>query len=231
MKSINSFLTLLAFVLISNMSFAQVLVVDWDFGSSKVIEEEREDIAGSPFLFSDWTSARIFSNEGDELESEFTKLHFEKDAFLIKIDNKIIELNKYLYNRIVIQGKDKNDNSVEYTYVNNLQDKDYSYYRAIYQGEEVAFLERTTSKIVEKTAAKYGAKETSKRYAKTVKTYMVIEGKLVGVKKGHKNILKALGSPRQLEKYISKNKLKCKDDHQIAMALEEYDRLLADKSK
>ena len=188
-------------------------------------ERKLDDVKGFPYIVNKWSNVTAYTTEGQKIEGLLGKYNAENDAIEVLIEDKLIELNNHLYNKITILAIDIEGNKTVYNYENGLISGDLGYYNVIYKGKKVSFVEKVVAKLLHKTVANYGLSEDIKKYVKTTKYFIILDDKFIQVKKNKKSILGALGNNRDLERHIKKNKLKLRKNFEIRAALDHFENL------
>lgn len=183
-------------------------------------ENRYAKVEGSPYQFKDWLEGIIFEKD-KPLKHPRVNYNGETGKFEVKeSDDKIIEINPLLYRKVVIETDGKRS-----VYSNTWNNAEPIYYREIFAGEKVAFLEKFETELETNDVASYGVSSTSTRFVQKTDTYLWMEGKLMEVKQNKKKIFDAIGSSK-LEKYARKQKLNPKKDDELIAILKYYEENL-----
>lgn len=189
--------------------------------NNEVLTEQRySKIQGSPYLFKAWNKGNLYDVKDQVLPHASINFNGETGLLEIKEDEKTIQLNQNLYNRveIMVDGKKK-------VFVNRVTPVDLTYYRAVYQSDIMQFLEKFESKLKEEDVATYGASKSRSKFVNKTKYFVFKEDKMHEVSRNSKKLVAFLKSPR-LKGYIKKNKLNLKKDEDLVKALAYYESSL-----
>ncbi len=183
-------------------------------------ENRYAKVEGSPYQFKDWMDGILFEKD-EPFKHPKVNYNGRTGRFEVKVDDgKIIEINPLLYRRIIVQTEDES-----YPFSNKWDEENPVYYREIFAGEKVAFLEKFETELETNDVASYGVSSTSTRFVEKRNTYLWLDGKLMEVKQNKRKIFEAIGSSK-LEKYAKKQKLNVKRDDELAAVLRYYEEEL-----
>lgn len=189
--------------------------------NNEVLTEQRySKIQGSPYLFKAWNKGNLYDVKDQILPHASINFNGETGLLEIKEDEKTIQLNQNLYNRVEIMVDGKKN-----VFVNRITPVDLTYYRAVYQSDIMHFLEKFESKLKEEDVATYGASKSRSKFVNKTKHFVFKEGKMHEVSRNSKKLVAFLKSPR-LKGYIKKNKLNLKKDEDLVKALAYYESSL-----
>lgn len=208
--------TLLVFLFLASIMQAQS---DPMYNSNNEVftEKRYSQVQGSPYFNKEWSKGSLYDVKDQVLPHASINYNGETGLFEIREDDKTIQLNENLYNRveIMIDGKKQ-------VFVNRITPVDLTYYRAIYQSEIMQFLEKFESTLKEEEVATYGASSTRSKFVNKTKYYIFQDGKMKEVSRNTKKLIDHLKSAR-LKGYVKKNKLNLKKDEDLVKALAYYE--------
>jgi|GEM_PF-2132949 len=186
--------------------------------NNEVLTEQRySKVQGSPYLYKSWNKGHLHDIKDQILPHASINFNGESGLLEIKEDEKTIQLNQNLYNRveIMVDGEKK-------VFVNRVTPVDLTYYRAVYQSDIMQFLEKFESKLKEEEVATYGASKSRSKFINKTKYFVFKAGKMHEVSRNSKKLVAFFKSPR-LKGYIKKNKLNLKKDEDLVKALAYYE--------
>lgn len=208
--------TLLVFLFLGSIMQAQS---DPMYNSNNEVftEKRYSQVQGSPYFNKEWSKGSLYDVKDQVLPHASINYNGETGLFEIREDEKIIQLNENLYNRIEIMVDGKKQ-----VFVNRITPVDLTYYRAIYQSDIMQFLEKFESTLKEEDVATYGSSSTRSKFVNKTKYYILRDGKMKEVTRNTKKLIDHLKSAR-LKGYVKKNKLNLKKDEDLVKALAYYE--------
>lgn len=216
----NKLIPIVAFLICTVPAFAQFGQIH-NSNNEVMLENRYTKVEGSPYLFDEWSEGTIYSSNGEILQHPAVNFNGQNGKIEIReLDNKIIALNAMLYNKIEIEADGQ-----KHVFSNRLQGPaDLTYYRVIYGGDGLYFLEKFESDIKEEDVANYGVSKSRNRFVRSAKNYLLQDGKLEFTPRSTSKILKLFNSS-PLDKYVKKEKLNLKEDADLRKALAYYESL------
>ena len=208
--------TLLVFLFLGSMAWAQGDPM-YNTNNEVLTSKRYSQVQGSPYYNKDWNKGSLYDIKDEVLPHASINFNGETGLMEIKEDDKTIQLNENLYKRIEIMVDGQKQ-----VFVNRTTPLDLTYYRAVYQSEQMQFLERFVSELKEDEVANYGASKTRSKFINKTKHYVLRDCKLEMVNRNNKKIVDFLKSAR-LKGYIKKNKLNLKKDEDLVKALAYYE--------
>ncbi len=208
--------TLLVFLFLGSIMQAQS---DPMYNSNNEVftEKRYSQVQGSPYFNKEWNKGSLYDVKDQVLPHASINYNGETGLFEIREDEKTIQLNENLYNRVEIMVDGKKQ-----VFVNRITPVDLTYYRAIYQSEIMQFLEKFESTLKEEEVATYGASSSRSKFVNKTKYYIFRDGKMKEVNRNTKKLIDHLKSAR-LKGYVKKNKLNLKKDEDLVKALAYYE--------
>jgi len=208
--------TLVVFLFLGSISWAQGDPL-YNTNNEVFTEKRYSHVQGSPYFNKEWNKGNLYDVKDQVLPHASINFNGESGLLEIKEDEKTIQLNQNLYNRIEIMVDGKKQ-----VFVNRITPVDLTYYRAIYQSDIMQFLERFESTLKEEEVATYGASKSRSKFVNKTKYYIFKDGKMNEVTRNNKKLVDHLKSAR-LKSYIKKNKLNLKKDEDLVKALAYYE--------
>ncbi len=199
--------------MISDIVGAQSKIIA-SYGNSDPITEPRYNkIEGSPYQFEVWLPGKIHHIEGEIIDHPLVNYNAENGKIEIKDKNGAVTIiNEVVYHKVELM-----DNGKTYTFVNRVRTGDISYYKAIYRGEKLSFLEKMEKEIQKESSVDYSAFKYIGKFNKKSTTYILQDGQLSEVFRGKKKILDFFDS-NALAKYVKAEKLNFKRNEDLAKA-------------
>lgn len=209
------------FLLVGHIAWAQDPL--YNSNNEALMQKKYSKVEGSPYLFKDWHKGNLYDIKDNV--TPHSAINFNGDTGKVEIqeDDKVIQLNENLYNRIEIMVDGKKQ-----VLVNRVSPIDLTYYRAIYQSDLHQALERFESTLKEDEVGTYGASKTRSKFVNKTKFYLFKDGELHEVNRNKKKLVEFLKSAR-LKSYIKKNKLNIKKDEDLVKALAYYESSMKKK--
>lgn len=223
----NKLTVVVPFLLIAIFPLAQASaqLVTFANSNNEVLTERRySQVQGSPYYFKSWQKGTIKDIKGNSSANASINFNGETGLVEVKEGERIIQLNENMYNEIeiVVDGN-------RHTFVNRLTPIDLTYYKAIYQSENMQFLAKFESVLKEEEeVATYGASKSRTKFVNKTKYYIFQDQTMKEVTRNTKKLMEQLKSPR-LKSYVKKNKLNLKKDEDLVKALAYYESSLAKK--
>lgn len=208
--------TLLVFLFLGSISWAQGDPL-YNTNNEVFTEKRYSNVQGSPYFNKEWNKGNLYDVKDQILPHASINFNGESGLLEILEDEKTIQLNQNLYNRVEIMVDGKKQ-----VFVNRITPVDLTYYRAVYQSEIMQFLERFESTLKEEEVATYGASKSRSKFVNKTKHYIFKDGKMTEVTRNNKKLVDQLKSAR-LKSYIKKNKLNLKKDEDLVKALAYYE--------
>lgn len=197
-------------------SFSLNAQIKASFGNPDPITQNRySGVKGSPYLFEDWMPGKIFEFEGETIQLD--KINFNTENGKIEVmDDKgaITIINEVLYHKVEIEIADK-----VHTFSNRLAKGDINYYKIIYRGKNLGFMEKTISEIQRDATSDYNAYSYTGSFDTKTNYYILKDGTVREVFRSKKKILDFLGST-ELAQFVKKEKLNLKKDSDLVKAFE-----------
>ena len=208
--------TLVVFLFLGSISWAQGDPL-YNTNNEVFTEKRYSQVQGSPYFNKEWNKGNLYDVKDQILPHASINFNGESGLLEIKEDEKTIQLNQNLYNRVEIMVDGKKQ-----VFVNRVTPVDLTYYRAVYQSEIMQFLERFESTLKEEEVATYGASKSRSKFVNKTKYYIFKDGKMKEVTRNNKKLVDHLKSAR-LKSYVKKNKLNLKKDEDLVKALAYYE--------
>lgn len=180
-----------------------------------IVENRYIKVKGSAYLFENWLPGKIYAFEGEVVPHN--KINYNTMTGKIEIQNEngsLTVINEVLYHQVEIL---KGDQTL--TFANRLTKGDINYYRVIYRGDQLAFLEKTVAKVNTENASEYSAYKLTGTFDKDTNHYILKDGQMQEVFRNKKKILEFFNS-KELEQFVKKEKIKFKKDEDLAKAFE-----------
>lgn len=206
---------LILFLCLGQLVWAQDVM--YNTANETLMQKDYSKVQGSPYLFKDWHKGTLYDIKDKPTAATAINFNGDTGKVVMQEDDKIIELNENLYNRIELMVDGKKE-----VLVNRVTPIDLTYYRAIYQSEMHQALERFESDLKEDEVGTYAASSKRAKFMNKTKFYLFKDGKLHQVNRNNKKIIDFLKSPR-LKGYLKKNKLNLKKDEDLVKALAYYE--------
>lgn len=189
---------------------------------NQVLEIKRYgEVVGTPYYFEGWHPGKIYTYDGKQLEHPRVNYNGLTGKFeLQEKSDQIIEISNIQYAKVILdtpEGTMTFANRYGKTTVTN-------YYREIYKGEKLAFLEKFKSSIERKEEPEYGSATYKDKFIEKTQYYVWKDEKLNEIGRGGKKILSFINSSA-LNKYVKKQKLNLKRDADLKLALAYYETL------
>ena len=215
---------LVLFVCLAQVGWAQEVM--YNTANETLMQKDYSKIEGSPYLFKEWHKGTLYDIKDNATTEAAINFNGDTGKVVIQEEDKIIELNENLYNRIEIMVDGKKE-----VLVNRITPIDLTYYRAIYQSEMHQALEKFESDLKEDDGVgTYGASSKRAKFMNKTKFFLFKDGKLHQVNRNNKKLVEFLKSPR-LKGYIKKNKLNLKKDEDLVKALAYYESSMMKNKK
>lgn len=211
--------TLLVFLFLGSLIQAQGEPM-YNTNNEVLTEKRYSKVQGSPYFNKEWNKGNLYDIKDQVLPHASINYNGETGLIEIKEDEKTIQLNQNLYNRVEIMVDGQKQ-----VFVNRVTPVDLSYYRAIYQSEIMQFLEKFESTLKEEEVATYGASSSRSKFVNKTKYYIFKDGKMSEATRNTKKLVAHLKSAR-LKGYVKKNKLNLKKDEDLVKALAYYESSL-----
>lgn len=207
------FVTLIIFLCLSFTASAQI---EASYANPDPIVENRyAGVKGSAHLFDEWLPGKIYEFEGKVLEHNKINFNAHNGKMEVKDENGAITIiNEILYHRVEIM-----DGNQIHTFANRLKPKDINYYKIIYQGDQLAFLEKSTAKINKGTSSEYNAYKEVGVFDMDTMHFILKDDQIEEVYRNKKKILEFFDS-KELEQFVKKEKLKLNKDEDLIKAFE-----------
>ena len=179
-------------------------------------------LKGSPYLFEGWAKGSVVLEDGKSYNDLGLMYDVLADRVIFKSDIGKMQAFTVRVKEFTIDT-DKGQHTFRSGFPAIDGGSDRSYYQVLAEGN-TKLLKRTTKQITE--AIEPGAITMSKKLQDNIKYYVLIDNKIVRVKKDKKAILALLkNKSAELENYISSNKLNFKNEDDIVKLVNYYNRL------
>ncbi|MBX2874906.1 MAG: hypothetical protein KTR30_22475 [Saprospiraceae bacterium] len=208
--------TLLVFLFLGSGAWAQGDPL-YNTNNEVFTEKRYSKVQGSPYFNKEWNKGNLYDIKDKVLPHASINYNGETGLMEIKEEEKTIQLNQNLYNRVEIMVEGKKQ-----VFVNRITPVDLTYYRAVYQSDIMQFLEKFQSTLKEEEVATYGASKSRSKFVNKTKFYIFRDGKMEEVNRNTKKLVEHLKSAR-LKGYVKKNKLNLKKDEDLVKALAYYE--------
>lgn len=223
------FLALILLYVFSATAFSQIANVP-GAGNEVIRTKKYTDVVGSPYLYTDWKSGTVIDKGGKAYPNTLIKYDAYADAVEINQDGTVMVLNNSQYNTFTLNFADDATNKVirhtfrsGYTTIPGLSSK--AYLEVLYDGS-VQLLKRYDVKFVEEVVNSYGTAAQTKRFQRSEKYFVLRDDKAAEFKMNTKSFLVAIGDKQaELEKFISKEKIKLKTEADLIQIMTYYDSL------
>jgi hypothetical protein len=200
-------------------------------GNEVLREKKYTDVEGSPYLYPDWKSGSVTDKNGKSFPNTLIKYDAYKDVVEINQEGTVLVLSNNLYPTFTISFAEANSNKVIKHTFRSGYDRvpgfgSNVYFEVLGQGEMVV-LKKYDVKFIEEVTNNYGTAAQVKRFQRAEKYFLIKNGQAaVEVKLNTKSVLAAIGDKQaELEKYISKEKLKLKNEGDLLALLAYYESL------
>lgn len=193
--------------------------VEASYGNPDPITENRyTGVKGSAYLFDDWLPGKLYEFEGEVLKQNKINYNTHNGKVEVMDENGAITIiNEILYHKVEMM-----EDTQTHTFANRLRPKDINYYKIIYQGDKLAFLERTTAEIDKGTSSEYNAYKQVGVFDKDTKHFILKDAQIEEVYRNKKKILEFFGS-QELEQFVKQEKLKLNKDEDLVRALKYFE--------
>ena len=223
---------LITFVLISVYAFPQINPHNETFSSAgsniffKEIKPEMIDIPSAVYLNDKWTSTTLYYNSEYTINNVKCKYDINSEIIEIDADSMI----RIVHTSVIDSFSFVDENKHLHMYVNCMQfelsEYMHGFFRTLSSGK-ITLLEKPAVKIIESdynVALDVGHKE--RRYVKTIKLFVIIDGKVDELPRKKKTINSLVqDKPLEVETYRKENKLKFRKPEDIAKMISYYNGL------
>ncbi len=187
--------------------------------SKKINTDRYKGILDSPYLFDEWHSGTIFSQNADKIEANSFNYNAHTNTFEIQEGDRFIELDPAWYVRVVLTPEATDPIIFQKAFHPTLNGQ---FMQLLYDGEGQLF-KQVESNISEKTFQDVGQTRQVKRFVKRTTYHWIKGGALTSFKLNKKQILKSLQHKKALEKYIKQQKLKLNKEEHLVLLMSFFD--------
>ncbi len=168
---------------------------------------------GNPYLFEKWMPSHVYGPDNKIIPQLKINYNAQNNQFeVMNPDGGIIVANEVLYNRVdIFQDGDT------LTFSNKVIKGDINYYRVIYSGDKLAFLEKMEVSVKKDIDAEYSAYNYIGSFDKDLKNYIVKDGQRHEIFRNKNKILKFFDSDA-LKKYVKSERLNLNRDEDLVEA-------------
>lgn len=211
-------------MLVSSVALAQNQIKM--FTNAQAIDVKRyEEVKGNPMYFKDWQKGIIIDNQ-DSVYKDISLNYngFEEEFELRRSNNSFIALDNKFYKKIVIDSDEGLDGKIvfEKSPVSKFKGK---FLQVLHKGEKLSLYKYFEVRKAEVTVQDVGKTRVFENFQTVPAYYILKDGKLSVIRTKKKILLAALGSKKELEGYIKKNKLSLNKDLDIQKLFKFYEEL------
>lgn len=191
--------------------------------NTQEIDEKRyEGVRGYPFIWEEWQSGVVINSEGLSAEAEKINFNAHTQTFEVKKGARFIELASDGQNHVVITSLGEPQ-----TFKKNIHpDLPLEFNQVLYDGATLQLVKSTEKEISTKVFQNVGKKVTVEQFVQRETFYLIQNGELRRIKTSKKALLKELKQSKKLDSFIKKNKLKLKNDADLAKLIAHYETLI-----
>lgn len=214
------------------IGFCQVAISQNDtlfFTNSNTWDEERyPNVQGSPYFFEEFVTATITRRDSFTFNDVLVNLNGYEKAFEVREGDRYITLEDLWYRKIEILAEKNPGLDRDVIFGQDLHPTyKGKFAEVIFSGKNITLINDFHVEISEKTVQNVGKAETFERFI-PINTYRLIKDGNVTLLRPKKDAFaNALGSDKELSKFLKANKIKKLTDKQNALrVMEWYDEIL-----
>lgn len=200
-----------------------------EFTNSREIDDKRyEDIKASPFYFKNFVKGNIISTELETIEANELNYNGYTGEIEVRNGGEYIILDKDYYVRIEIFPHQNPKLKLNHPLIFQREfEKDGSrkFQIMIHEGSKVKFVKDFDVTILEREINNVGKTIIQKRFFSSESYYFILDGKPREIKLRKKRILSELNNKKELEEFISNNKINIETEAGLKKLLEHYETL------
>ena len=217
--------TKLCFLLLMGTFFLKAQNPLVTFENEQPINESKyNDFKGSPYFFDDFVIGNITDKEGVVYENLMLNYNGYEKEFEARRGNKFIIVDDKIIKTVELFPKGKEALS----YVFN---KNYSatinakYIILLFQQKKLKLLKAMEVDLNEVTIETPGKTQVNKRFMRRNTYYISENGQFQKIRLKKKNLIQVLDHPKEVEKYIKKEKLKFNSEEELIQLMKFYSNL------
>lgn len=173
----------------------------------EIDKDKYTDYKGNAYYFDDWTDINVISKGGQEFNNITGNYDQMESNFVVKHQNKFINLPESLYPRIEYTDQD----GLAKSFVHQIHPKFQKGYVVVhYSSENIQIIEELRAREQVTVVQKPGETAKIKRIAKKSILHVLRNGEVSGFGRKEKNIVKAFGHKSEVKRFLKENKIKLK---------------------